>query len=68
MKAIILKEEVLAVVAHEGNQGAMLWLLRKKLHTIETFTIEEALSLMSMIGSSGGPAVESARVASAVIA
>lgn len=35
-------------VASLGNQSNMLWLLRKKLRTIDTFTIDEALSLMSM--------------------
>jgi hypothetical protein len=48
LKATILNLQIMGAVASTGNQSNMLWLLRKKLRIIDTFTMDEAWSLMSM--------------------
>jgi hypothetical protein len=47
LKSVILNYRVMGMLC---NENTMLWLLRKKLNTIESFTVEEALMLMNMDG------------------
>jgi hypothetical protein len=42
VKTTILKYNLFLAVAKNENPAALLWLLRKKLKTIENFTTEEA--------------------------